>query len=196
MSINFLAKQSSDIEPFIEPIGQIRIKVFSEWPYLYEGDMDYERSYLGRYSESANSYALMAKDGEKLIGATTALSLLDESKNFQRPFLLKRIPIEQVMYFGESVLLKEYRGRGIGKIFMDERLKFAKSTPGIKMASFCSVIRDPKHPMRPSDTRDLDTFWESYGFKLMPDMKADYPWKDHGEDKPSLKQMQFWIKTL
>ena len=36
----------SAIQPFIADAARLRITVFQEWPYFYEGDDAYERDYL------------------------------------------------------------------------------------------------------------------------------------------------------
>ena len=35
-----------ELEPFIDGLGRLRIAVFREYPYLYDGSLDYEREYL------------------------------------------------------------------------------------------------------------------------------------------------------
>jgi hypothetical protein len=35
-----------EIEPYLQEIAGLRITVFREFPYLYEGDLEYEMAYL------------------------------------------------------------------------------------------------------------------------------------------------------
>ncbi len=50
----------------IDDIARLRIAVFREWPYLYDGDLDYERQYLGRYAQSPGSVCVAAYDGDRI----------------------------------------------------------------------------------------------------------------------------------
>ena len=42
----------TEIEDWLDRVAQLRIEIFSSYPYLYEGDMDYERHYLRNYATS------------------------------------------------------------------------------------------------------------------------------------------------
>ena len=52
----------AEIGAFIESLGRYRIEIFREFPYLYDGDMDYERHYLSRYLQSDKSFLLLGQD--------------------------------------------------------------------------------------------------------------------------------------
>ena len=196
MNIIFKKTIGAEIADHIEELGQLRIKVFSEWPYLYDGDLEYEKKYLKTYSQAKNSFVFMIFDNDTLVGATTAIALSEETAEFQKPFVEGNIPISEVVYFGESILLKEYRGQGFGKTFMQERILFAKSISGIKHVAFCAVQRDSNDSRKPIDAKPLDEFWRSMGFTQQQNMFGEYEWKDIGEYKPSKKKLLFWMKSL
>src|SRR5690606_1924243 len=99
------------IAPFLDDVARLRIAVFRDWPYLYEGDLDYERGYLAAYARSADSVFVLARDRDAVVGASTGLPLLDDAPAFRQPFLDAGLDPAQVFYFGESVLLPAYRGR-------------------------------------------------------------------------------------
>jgi GNAT superfamily N-acetyltransferase len=180
----------------IHGLGELRIRVFREWPYLYEGDLAYERNYLGTYLNSPTSFALLVYEDKNLIGATTAIELQDESGEFQAPFRARGIDPRKVVYFGESILLPQYRGQGVGKEFMRARIDYARSLPAKELAAFCAVIRSENHPDKPAGYRPLDEFWRGQGFAPEPGMVAEYQWKDLGESEESTKKLQFWLRPL
>lgn len=196
MSINYKSLKGLEIEAYLDVIGELRISVFRDWPYLYSGSLQYERSYLKKYILSQKSLAFLAFDKTRLIGATTAIVLSDESQDIQQPLTQFNLSPLETVYFGESVLLPEYRGLGIGKRFMSERLKFAQSVPSIKQAVFCSVIRSHDDPRRPANYRPLDEFWQQQGFKPIPGAIAEMSWCEIGESVETKKQLQFWVKSL
>ena len=102
-------------------LARLRIAVFREYPYLYDGDMAYEKYYIQQYVQSPGSVIVLAMDGDTIVGASTALPLADETQAFKQPFIEQGIAPAKVFYFGESVLLPAYRGQGIGHRFFDQR---------------------------------------------------------------------------
>ena len=50
-------------------IAALRIDVFREWPYLYDGDLAYEQAYLARYAATPEAVLIGAFEGARLIGA-------------------------------------------------------------------------------------------------------------------------------
>lgn len=194
--IQFIECRGSELDPFIENLARLRMTVFRSWPYLYEGDFDYEKKYLKTYTSSKNSFVALALFEDQIIGATTAILASDEESSFQKPFIERQLAPESVCYFGESILLPEYRGLGIGKEFMNRRLRFAESLPGVRQAAFCSVIRPANHPLRPADYRPLDSFWKQMKFEPVEGMLTEYLWRDVGEEKETTKQLQFWMRDL
>ncbi|MEI6534966.1 MAG: GNAT family N-acetyltransferase, partial [Verrucomicrobiaceae bacterium] len=113
---------------------------------------------------------------------------------FQAPFIQQGYDLGRIMYFGESILLPEWRGRGLGKMFFERREAHARRL-GMKTTTFCAVDRPADHPLRPADFRPLDGFWESRGYVKQPDMKTSFSWKEIGETTESPKTLTFWMKS-
>lgn len=178
---------------WIEPVADLRITVFREFPYLYDGDAEYERSYLRRYQESAESVLVLAIEAGQVIGASTGLPMLDADQAFQAPFVGAGWDLERVYYFGESVLLPAYRGAGVGHRFFDAREQVALSHE-YAVTTFCSVVRARNHPVQPADYRPHDAFWRKRGYQCRPDLECEFPWLDLGEEQETLKTMRFWVK--
>ncbi|MFN3455219.1 MAG: GNAT family N-acetyltransferase [Pseudobdellovibrio sp.] len=151
----------------IYDIACIRIKVFREFPYSYDGSVEYEVQYLGRYFKSKNAKFITAKDESsgKIVGVATVIPLIEEETFVQKPFLDVGMDLQKICYFGESVLLPEYRGQGIGHKFFNERERYALSLPHINVTTFCAVKRPENHPLRPSHYKPLDAFWKTRGYQ-------------------------------
>lgn len=186
--------QGNAIEPFLDALATLRIRVFRNYPYLYDGDHGYESDYLRRYAECPDSLFVLAFDGEALIGAATGMPLRAECDEFRAPFEAHGYAIERIFYYGESVLLPEYRGQGIGKAFMTERERHAAQT-GYDLVAFCAVQRAEDHPARPANYRPLDGFWKSRGYQRHPELTTHFAWKDVGDSDESEKPMTFWLKS-
>jgi GNAT superfamily N-acetyltransferase len=192
MPLYITAFTGQAITPWLDAVARLRIEVFRDFPYLYDGDLHYEQHYLTRYAESPHSLFVLAIDGDQVVGASTAIALSDAEKEFQAPFIIRGIPLEQVLYFGESILQAAYRGRGLGHRFFDEREAFARQL-GKTVTAFCAVERPAEHCLRPSTYSPLDTFWTQRGYRKQPDMQINYAWQDIDQREPSLKPMVFWM---
>lgn len=194
--LSYITKTGAAIASVFDDLAQLRIAVFKAFPYLYEGSIDYEKEYLKVYSESENAFLFAVYDGNKMVGATTCIPLIDETPEVQEPFINAGIELESVFYFGESILLPEYRGLGLGHRFFDERETHARSFGTCKITSFCSVVRPENHPLRPSDYQPLDKFWTKRGYQKEPSLKSNFEWLDIGEQHSTLKEMIYWTKQL
>jgi len=167
-TFTFKRVTGSDIAPHVEDLARLRIEVFREFPYLYDGDADYERNYLQTYVNSARSLALLVYDGSELIGASTGLPMLDETEEFQRPFVEHGYDVREIFYCGESVLRRGYRGRGIYKHLFQGREQHDAQLQGIALCTFCGVQRASDHPLRPKDFTPLNDIRKRFGYTEHP----------------------------
>jgi len=184
------------LERRIDDLARLRIAVFRAFPYLYAGDADYERRYLATYVAARDSALIAAFDGDRVVGAATGLPLTEETDEVIQPFRDAGFDVAGVFYFGESVLLPDYRGRGVGVAFFDEREAWARSLGRFHTTCFCGVERPADHPRRPADHVPLDAFWRRRGYQPVPDLAATFSWRDLDEDAESPKRMLFWSKSL
>ncbi len=180
----------------IPDLARLRIQVFRDWPYLYEGDEAYERRYLETYLRSPRSIVVLALDGDRAVGASTALPLADEAAYVTQPFTARGLDIARFFYFGESVLDLTYRGQGIGVRFFEEREAHARSFGTFETVCFCAVQRPDDHPLKPGDYVPLDAFWNRRGYVKDPGFITHFPWRDIGEAEETEKPMAFWFKRL
>ncbi len=196
MAVRVEPLTGDQLKAALPEIARLRIEVFRDWPYLYDGSYEYERDYFARFAESDGAIAAAAIDGDRIVGAATATRMGGHADGFEKPFLNAGYDISRIFYFGESVLLRAYRGRGLGHRFFDERERHARTFSGIEQAAFCSVVRPSHHPARPPDYNPLDNFWKKRGYRLLPDMIASFTWQDIGDADETAKPMQYWIKDL
>ncbi|MEZ4458318.1 MAG: GNAT family N-acetyltransferase [bacterium] len=183
-----------DFSPLIPDISRLRITVFREFPYLYDGDVAYEMQYLRHYIDSPKSVVIVARDGDVVVGASTGLPLNDADGAFQDAFQNADIDPQRVFYFGESVLAKAYRKQGVGGRFFDLREAHARNG-GFEICAFCAVERHAD-PRQPADYRPLHGFWQRRGYTHRPDLTASFRWKEVGDAHETDHIMSFWLKTL
>ncbi len=184
--------------PLISDVARLRISVFREWPYLYQGSQSYEEDYLRHFAEAADAIVVAAFDGDSVVGVATASSLAGHTEEFVPLFNAAGYDATAIFYCGESVLLPAYRGRGIGHTFFDYREQHAAtlvdSGRTITHSAFCAVIRDPNDPRTPAHYRPLDSFWMKRGYEPIPGLIGNYAWQEIGDDHERDHSMQFWVK--
>lgn len=183
------------IEPYLDDLAALRIQVFREYPYLYLGTLEYEARYLRSYASSERSVVVIARAGSNVVGAATAMPATEHDEDVAETLQTAGIDPDHVYYFGESVLRAEYRGRGIGHAFFDQREARAREL-GFELAAFCAVERTGDHPRKPRDYVPHDAFWTKRGYSQHPEIRAEFAWRDLDEASESRKPMVFWSKRL
>ncbi|TDK28737.1 N-acetyltransferase [Luteimonas aestuarii] len=187
--------RGAEAGPWLEAVAALRIAVFRDWPYLYAGDPGYEREYLAAYAASPRSVFVLALEGDRPVGVSTGLPLADDAEAFRAPFDARGIDPGEVFYFGESVLLPAWRGRGIGHAFFDAREAHARTLGGFRWTAFAAVDRDVDDPRRPPRHRGNDAFWSRRGYVRQPGMTMRLPWEETGVGS-TMHALTFWLRPL
>lgn len=195
-SLTFHRLTGSAFRPVFDDLAALRITVFRDFPYLYEGTVAYEKTYLETYARAGRSFLFAVYDGDRMVGATTALPLTDETGDVQQPFRDAGYDLDTIFYFGESLLLPAYRGLGLGHRFFDEREAHARQFGQYTLTCFCAVQRPGDHRLRPADYQPLDAFWTKRGYRRAPNLRSLFEWPDLGETESTPKPMVYWTRPL
>lgn len=193
--IHYQALHGTAIRHQWQALAALRIEVFKEWPYLYEGTLDYERHYLETYAACDDSLAVIAWDGAACVAATTALPLRAAEAAMRKPFEQAGMGIDHTLYFGESVVLASHRGRGIGVAFFEQREVHARAL-GLAQCAFCAVDRPEEHPLKPAHHQGNEAFWARRGYRRQPALQCTFDWLDRGEAAPTPHTLSYWLRSL
>jgi GNAT superfamily N-acetyltransferase len=170
--------------------------VFRDWPYLYDGTLEYEEEYLAKFAQAKGAVCVIARDGDLVVGASTAAPMVEHADEFGEPFRKAGYDLDKIFYCGESVLLKSHRGHGLGHKFFELREAQAYKLGGFTHSTFCRVVRPDDHPLKPKDYVPLDAFWTKRGYAPVEGLTATYDWKDIDQPDETTHVMQFWMKAL
>ncbi len=192
-SIQIRRVSGKDILPYISDTAKLRITVFREFPYLYDGSESYEAEYLKSYASTESSVFVLALTRGKVVGVSTGMALEAADEDFRTPFTASGFALDSIFYFGESVLLPEYRGQGIGHAFFESREQHAREL-GRSFNTFCGVIRTKEHPLRPIGYRPLDPFWKRMGYRRLEGLTCSFGWKCVNTPEEVQHTLQFWGK--
>lgn len=178
----------------LNSIAELRISVFRSFPYLYDGHLDYEKKYLQTYVQSSQSRMIAIQKQNELVGISSCIPLIDETDDVKNPFIQNGFDLNEIFYFGESILKPEFRGLGLGHLFFDEREKIALKSKQFHTTCFCAVQRPTTHPLRPTDYKPLDEFWKMRGYEKNEMVTSTFSWQDLGESQETPKTMTYWFK--
>lgn len=182
----------SECKVYGHEIASLRIQVFREYPYLYDGNYEYELEYLTTFFSSKDSILLVAKQNNVIIGISTGIPLKNETDNIKTPWKQKGFNIDKIFYFGESVIEKKHRGNGLGKLFFKYREAWAAKN-GYTTFSFCSINRSKAKA--PDNYFNPESLWKKLGYN-QADFSCSIDWKEINEPEETPKKLQFWYKEL
>lgn len=62
MALSIVTVSGEELEKYLPDLARLRIQIFREYPYLYEGSEEYEQRYLQTYIASGAAMAVLAFD--------------------------------------------------------------------------------------------------------------------------------------
>lgn len=195
MALRFETLRGPALHPWLPALARLRITVFRDWPYLYEGDEAYEARYLRAYAEGEGAAVFVAFDGETPVGAATCEPMAQTHAEVREAFLAAGRNPAEYCYFGESVLLPAWRGQGAGVRFFTLREEHALSL-GLRRATFCAVRRDSHDPRRPAGNTPLNAFWRKRGYTPRPGLSCTLNWREISATEETPHTLDFWERRL
>ncbi|MGG5808329.1 GNAT family N-acetyltransferase [Falsiroseomonas sp. CW058] len=193
--LTFETLRGAALHPLLPALARLRIAVFREWPYLYDGDAAYEQRYLRAYADAPGAAVVVCRDGAEVVGAATCEPMTEGHPPVRAAFAAAGFEPREWCYLGESVLLAPYRGQGAGVRFFAEREAHARGL-GLMRCAFCAVRRDADDPRRPEGHVPLDGFWRRRGYLPRPDLAVRFDWKETGAAAETPHDLTFWLKDL
>lgn len=189
--------EGQDLSPFLEKIAALRVSVFHEYPYLYEGTIEFEiNKVLPMYLRSVNSIFVIALKEDQVVGAATGIPLTDMEAMYQQPFKENNISMKGIFCLGDLMVVKKMRGKGIGSKMYKIFEEHVRKKNVYKKIALYEIQRDKKDPKQQKNYHSLDNFWKSYGFVKHPEIHFQIPWKEVGDDKEKVHHLIFWLKDL
>jgi GNAT superfamily N-acetyltransferase len=192
--LRFETLRGEALRAWLPHLSALRAAVFRDWPYLYDGDAGQEGRYLLAFAQSPGAAVFAALDGDRAVGCATCQPMAEADAPVRDAFLRHGEDPSAWCYFGESVLLAEYRGRGAGVRFFELREAHARAL-SLRGAAFCSVTRNDNDPRRPPGYAPLDAFWRRRGYARRAEISVVFDWKEVGDDRRTPHALGFWTKA-
>ena len=178
-----------------DEVATLRIEIFREYPYLYQGHREDERKYLGTYAATPDACVILAYDGDAVIGAVAGMPLIHEDAQMLDAFAGTAFPLNEAYYVGELLFLPAYRNGGLGQKLL-ARLESHVGSLGRYFTLTCATVERPDdHPLRPRDYIPMTRFLARTGFSRLSEVTTSFTWREiDGVKRDHL--MQFWSKPI
>ena len=180
---------------YVEQIAMLRLAIFKEYPYLYDGRMENELEYLQHYAKSDESVVIIASSHDELAGAVTAIPLRCESSELISPFAATQYPIERIFYIGELLFYPNHRNKGLGTRLLSHIVQHVLSLDTYDYLTCATVMRPDAHPLRPEGYVPIERFLHRNQFERLQGVTTQFAWKETDGIRRD-HEMQFWIKAL
>jgi GNAT superfamily N-acetyltransferase len=195
MAITEQMLTGSAVKDCLNEIASLRIEIFREFPYLYDGLREDELDYLKLYADAPEAFIVIVSDAEKVVGAATGIPLCHENRELIDPFVGTAYPVDEIFYVGELLFYPAYRNRGLGLRLVAQILQQISFLGTYRYLTCATVVRPDDHPLRPADYISIDRFLAHTGFNPLPGITTSFTWLETDGVKRS-HPMNFWIKEL
>ena len=184
-----------EVEQYIDDLALLRISVFREYPYLYEGNMEYERSYLQKFVQGEDCIIAVVLDNGHVVGAVSGLPLALEEAEVRGPWK-KASSLDGVYYISEILLKPDYRGLGLGKQLMEALEEWVAASGKFTEIALATVVRPKDDPRRPATYRDAQRFFADRNYHIKEGVTCTIAWQEIDEADTTSKPLQFWSRKV
>lgn len=191
----FIGAQCSEM---INTVSDLRITMFKEYPYLYQGDKEYEKHYVKAYVQE-RGMVIKAAVKEELAGVITGIPLVEDAETFpeaKQAFVQQGFIPEQFYYIGEVMVMPQFRKKGIAAALFNALEKQAQKWNYEKFC-FVTIEHDKNHSLKPANYEDPAAVWRKLGYsKTSVTIPAKYPTIcADGSVQEIENTFVFWVKN-
>lgn len=179
----------------LDEVATLRLEIFQEYPYLYQGRREDELTYLITYAEAPDASIILAYHGQAVIGAVAGMPLIHEDALMLGAFAGTTFPLNEIYYVGELLFRPDYRNGGLGRKLLAQLESHIRSLGCYRKLTCATVDRPDDHPLRPRDYIPITKFLARTDFARLPGVTTSFIWREIDGVKRD-HTMQFWIKNL
>jgi GNAT superfamily N-acetyltransferase len=190
--------QGESIIPYVKDIADLSVRIYKEYPYLYEGTEEEYLPFIEHYTQFNEGIACILFDSAKPIGVAIGMPMNEMREKYKDPFVNARPQesCDEVFYLGEVLLLKAHRGQGLGKKMYLELERKIQENKIMKKVCFCKIDETKRDPLMPNGYKPLDGFWKKLGFHKCEDIRVTVYWCNVNEESESPHEMVYWLKSF
>lgn len=179
----------------LQHVSEMRMRLFRDFPYLYDAKLDDEREYMHTYSQAGSAALVVTRAEGQLIGLCTTIAISEEIDEFKTKFEALGYAPTKVLYLGEMLLEPAWQGRGLGGQML-ERIEAEAAAKGYQWVTAAMVQREENDPRQPDNYRTPRTLLERCGYHAEPRLDSQLTWLEIGQSAPTEHLMRFWVKEI
>lgn len=194
-----MARAQETMSERFQDIAHMRLTLFKEFPYLYEGDEEGEREYLESYFNADTACLILLYDQGEIVGFSSGVGLHEEMPDIQKPFARHGLNTQDYYYVGEVMLKAPYQKKGLTKIFQEhhnwhiQNLK-ARGEGNFSKLTLMTVVRPDDHPLYPEGYEPIDGILNHFGFQKSDTLFVHLPWSQVDQEEVVDHTLNIWIK--
>ena len=187
--------QGQDAKPYFADMARMRIELFREFPYLYDGTLEHEREYLEKYFSCPQAHVLLVFAADAVVGFSTSIPLVHEIPELRDPYEKCGFAPRDCLYLGEAMLEAPHRGQGVLRVFFEFHERTAQKH-GLRFTTLMTVDRPDNHPLRPAQYTPMDILLAHFDYEKIPGcvVEIEWPQVDTGRTEPNV--LSIWQKKL
>ena len=184
----------SGIKSHLHSIAKLRTSALQDYPYSEAPNLQREMEHIRHISTCKEAIIVLIFDGHTLVGSALGYPLVWAAAELLKPFRDQGRKVESYFFFGESMLLKLYRGRGIGHHFFDAREAHVTHFATFQHICFCVPYKTEEKA--PADFIPLNEFYRRRGYIHHPELAFHQIKHKVGQQTPVEVVDTFWIKEI
>ena len=174
----------SNIESSLETLAALRLEIFQEYPYLYDGRREDELCYLKSYAVAPDACVILVQESGTFVGAVTGMPLIHEDTQLLEAFTRNSRAVEGLYYVGELLLYQGFRNRGLGSRLLEQMESHIRTLGKYHHLTCATLERPDDHPARPEDYIPITRFLAHTQFALCQASPRSFPgWKQMGSSE-------------
>jgi len=185
--VEYQLVQGSDMEQYVNDMIRLRLTVFRESPYFYDGTEGEERAYLEQHLHSEKGLFLIAKTGDHVIGMLSGTPMKDRD-DYAYPYVKNAIPTDSIFCLGELVVEQSDHREQIGLNLYQLFEEHVRSLGSYDTISECVVL----HPIAGEGKSIL----MQVGGSKCPNLVYHCFWKEIDQEVSTDHVMEYWSKQL
>lgn len=195
MNLTTRTLSGSAITDHLDDLASLRLEIFAEFPYLYQGKREDEISYLSGYAKTPGAIVILAEADGRVVGAATGMPLIHEDAALRDPVTTAGLSIETFYYVGELLFYPAWRGAGMGLQLLSKMEEEIHTLGGYDQIICATVERPDDHPARPAGHISITRFLARTGFSRIEGATTGFTWLEPDGIKRD-HPMLLWSKPL
>ena len=175
--------------------ARLRIEIFSEYPYLYEGATKGEQAYLSTYLRTPRARILGLFEGAH-VGGMATMAPLDACEDFAEDVVKATgLAPKTCLYVGDIIFEPRYRGRGLFNVCFNAAEDWGRAH-GFSHIVAAAIRTSPTDAGRPQDYRPIAGLFARVGLEKLSgvSMTATYP--STLSHRPEPHVLEYWHKVI